>query len=76
MCSHKGMPEACPPPCLPWDSFYHGEALVVHGHWAARGYYRGARSMGLDSGCVYGGWLTAWCQEEDRIVRVKSRQQG
>ena len=74
MCAHKGVPGACPPPCLPWDSFYLGEPLVVHGHWAARGYYRGTRSMGLDSGCVYGGWLTAWCQEEDRIVQVKSRQ--
>ena len=74
MCSHKGVPEACPPPCLPWDSFYRGETLVLHGHWAARGYYRGTRSMGLDSGCVYGGWLTAWCQEEDRIVQVRSRQ--
>jgi bis(5'-nucleosyl)-tetraphosphatase (symmetrical) len=38
-----------------------------------RGYYRGARTMGLDSGCVYGGGLTAWCQDEDRIVRIPSR---
>jgi hypothetical protein len=32
--------------------------------------------MGLDSGCVYGGALTAWCQEEDRIVEVPSRESG
>ena len=74
MCSHKGVPEACRPPCLPWDSLYQGETMVVHGHWAARGYYRGTRSMGLDSACVYGGRLTAWCQEEDRIVQVRSQQ--
>jgi bis(5'-nucleosyl)-tetraphosphatase (symmetrical) len=47
---------------------------VVHGHWAARGYYRGDTTMGLDSGCVYGGSLTAWCQEEDRIVQVPSQE--
>jgi bis(5'-nucleosyl)-tetraphosphatase (symmetrical) len=62
---HKGVE-----PFRPWDDYYRGEALVVHGHWARRGYYRTERTMGLDSGCVYGGPLTAWCQEEDRIVQV------
>jgi bis(5'-nucleosyl)-tetraphosphatase (symmetrical) len=70
---HTGFPEDCPAPSLPWDAFYRGGTLVVHGHWAMRGYYRGARTMGLDSGCVYGGGLTAWCQDEDRIVRIPSR---
>jgi bis(5'-nucleosyl)-tetraphosphatase (symmetrical) len=50
--------------------FYRGESLVVHGHWAMRGYYRDVRTMGLDSGCVYGGSLTAWCQDDDRIVQI------
>jgi bis(5'-nucleosyl)-tetraphosphatase (symmetrical) len=63
-------PEDCPGDSVPWDSFYSGEALVVHGHWAHRGYHRSERTLGLDSGCVYGGKLTAWCQEEDRIVQV------
>ena len=69
-------PAECPPPYRPWDQFYRGTALVVHGHWAWRGHYRnppdGPRTMGLDSGCVYGGELTAWCQEEDRVVQVKA----
>ena len=46
---------------------------IVHGHWARRGYYRGPRTLGLDSGCVYGGPLTAWCVEEDRIVQVQRK---
>lgn len=66
-------PEDCPAPYQPWDKFYEGEATVVHGHWAWRGHYRGARTIGLDSGCVYGGPLTAWCVEEDRIVQVPSQ---
>lgn len=66
-------PEGCPPPYRPWDALYRGETLIVHGHWASRGYYRGPRTIGLDSGCVYGGFLTAWCQEEDRVVQVPSR---
>jgi hypothetical protein len=27
----------------------------------------------LDSACVYGGQLTAWCIEDDRIESVPSR---
>ncbi|MDX1389665.1 MAG: metallophosphoesterase [Acidobacteriota bacterium] len=69
-----GPPEDCPPPFRPWDEFYQGETLVVHGHWAQRGHYRTRNVLGLDSGCVYGGALTAWCQEDDRIVQVPSRQ--
>ena len=65
-----GPPEARREPFRPWDDFYRGETLVVHGHWAQRGYYRVERTMGLDSGCVYGGPLTAWCQDEDRVVQV------
>jgi bis(5'-nucleosyl)-tetraphosphatase (symmetrical) len=71
-----GPPGDCPEPFAPWDAFYQGPDLVVHGHWARRGYYRGERTMGLDSGCVYGGALTAWCQEEDRIVQIPSRESG
>ena len=69
--SFAGPPRDCPAPYRPWDAFYRGEALVVHGHWAMRGHYRGERTLGLDSGRVYGGPLTAWCQEEDRIVQVR-----
>ncbi|MBF0603284.1 MAG: symmetrical bis(5'-nucleosyl)-tetraphosphatase [Nitrospirae bacterium] len=32
---------------------------VVYGHWAAMGLTLNAHSKGLDSGCVYGGHLTA-----------------
>lgn len=71
MLDDPGPPETCPPPFRPWDAFYRGPALVVHGHWATRGAYRGAATMSLDSGCVYGGPLSAWCQEQDRLVRTR-----
>jgi len=69
---HAGGHESAPPGALAWDDLYRGETLVVHGHWARRGHYRSRRTMGLDSGCVYGGELTAWSQQEDRIVQVRS----
>lgn len=70
---HAGPPNGCRMPFRPWDAFLNSGALIVHGHWAWRGYYRGQYSLGLDSACVYGGPLTAWCQEEDRIVQVPAR---
>ncbi len=68
-----GRPSDAPPPFRPWDAFYAGENLIVHGHWAMRGHYRGARTMGLDSACVYGGHLTAWSVDDDRIESVPCR---
>lgn len=65
-----GPPSACLPPFHPWDSWWEGPERVVHGHWARRGHYRLGHSIGLDSGCVYGGPLTAWSLEEDRVVQV------
>lgn len=64
------LPQDCPAPYQPWDIYYRGDALIVHGHWAWRGHYRGEHTLGLDSGCVYGGPLTAYCLEDDRVVQV------
>ena len=43
---------------------------VVFGHWARRGLVIQPRLRGLDTGCVYGGRLTAWIVEENRLVQV------
>lgn len=65
-----GPPEGAEQPFRPWDELWRGREFVVHGHWGRRGFYRNHRTMGLDSGCVYGNPLTAWCHEEDRFERV------
>jgi bis(5'-nucleosyl)-tetraphosphatase (symmetrical) len=63
----------------PWDAYFrpadHGERRVVFGHWAARGLVRTESVIGLDTGCVWGGSLTAWIAEERRIVSVPARRQ-
>ena len=71
-----GRPEDAPKRFRPWDDFYLGSALVAHGHWAMRGAYRSGRTIGLDSACVYGGRLTAWCLDDDRIESVPCRAVG
>ena len=58
------------PPFRPWDDFYRGHKRVVFGHWARRGLVVRPQCIGLDTGCVYGGPLSAWIAEQDRVVQV------
>lgn len=58
------------PPFRPWDDFYRGGKRVVFGHWARRGLVVRPQCIGLDTGCCYGGKLSAWIAEEDRVVQV------
>jgi bis(5'-nucleosyl)-tetraphosphatase (symmetrical) len=47
---------------IPWfeaaDAHWHGPR-VVFGHWSTLGFFRDARVIALDTGCVWGGSLTA-----------------
>jgi bis(5'-nucleosyl)-tetraphosphatase (symmetrical) len=61
------------PEYRPWDEFYAGPRVAVFGHWAMRGLVVGSTVRGLDTGCVYGGRLSAWIAEEDRVVSVPAR---
>ena len=62
-----------------WHEVYRppdGDKVLVFGHDAPGGLVQRRRAdgspylIGLDTGCVYGGELTAWILEEDRIVQV------
>ncbi len=58
---------------VPWASVWPGPRLVVFGHDAVRGLQSRAHAVGLDTGCVYGGWLTGiWLPGRD-LVSVPSR---
>lgn len=66
------------PPFRPWFEFYPPPSAprrtVVFGHWSARGLVRKPLLRGLDTGCVWGGKLSAWIAEEDRLVQVPARR--
>ena len=62
-----------------WYDVYTGARRVVFGHDARRGLVRRERDgipwlIGLDTGCVYGGALSGYIPEEDRIVQVAARR--
>ena len=73
----RGMDPA-PPPYRPWHELFDrtrvGGRTVVFGHWARQGLLLKPGFRGLDSGCVWGGKLTGWIAEEDRIVQVDARR--
>jgi hypothetical protein len=56
----------------PWASLWKGPELVVFGHDAMRGIQRWPHAIGLDSGCVYGGALSALVLPELEIVSVRA----
>ena len=61
-------------PGRPWFEDYTGDKLVVFGHWAAlRGVVR-PNAIGLDTGCVYGGLLTALELPSRRLRSVQARR--
>ena len=53
----------------PWYANRCGDQRVFFGHWAAHGYRRGKGWVALDSGCVWGGVLTAYRIEDDELVQ-------
>jgi bis(5'-nucleosyl)-tetraphosphatase (symmetrical) len=67
--------EDVPDDRVPW--FEHPDrvtegARLLFGHWSAIGYHRRGRVHALDSGCVWGGELTAMRLEDGEIVQVPS----
>ena len=53
-----------------WHDLYKGDKLVVYAHWAKQGLQIKPHSIGLDTGCVYGGRLTGLWLPERNIIQV------
>ncbi len=58
-----------------WCEHYRESRLVVFGHWARREPVLRPNAVGLDTGCVYGGSLTALILPERRLVSVPARRE-
>ncbi|GAB0174834.1 MAG: metallophosphoesterase family protein [Candidatus Altimarinota bacterium] len=58
----------------PWYESYTGEKLVIYGHWATAGLRVTKNTIGLDTGCSFGGHLTAYCLETAEFWQVRANK--
>jgi len=75
----KGKPDSAPKPWLPWFKVpgrVSREQRIVFGHWSALGFLSERGVLGLATGCVWGGTLTAVNLDDPEAppVSVPSRQ--
>jgi len=69
----KGPPGQVRAPWLPWfrvPGRASAATRVIFGHWSALGFYRADGVLGLDTGCVWGGALTAVNLDDPEAPRV------
>lgn len=57
-----------------WADLWSGPPFVVYGHTPRPEIYKLKWSVGIDTGCVMGGFLTAYELPEKRFIQVKARQ--
>jgi bis(5'-nucleosyl)-tetraphosphatase (symmetrical) len=69
-----GPPADAPAGCRPWFelSSLPETVTVFFGHWAALGLHLGRNAIGLDTGCAWGGSLTALRLEDRRVFQEPS----
>jgi len=60
--------------CPAWADLWTGPPFVVYGHTPRSEIYKLKWSVGIDTACVMGGYLTAYILPEKRFVQVKARK--
>lgn len=57
-----------------WSTLWEGPPFVVYGHTPREEVVRTKWTLGIDTACVLGGFLTAYILPEKKIVQVKARE--
>jgi hypothetical protein len=58
----------------PWFERYRGEKIIIFGHWVFDAPLLRDNAIGIDTGCVYGGRLTAVVLPVGHLVSVPARR--
>jgi len=70
----KAPPSACPPGLVPWfdvPARATADVTVIFGHWSTLGLMLRDNAVCLDTGCVWGGSLTAMRLRDRKIIQVQ-----
>lgn len=70
--AEKGAPGSQPAHLLPWYALPQRKSrdlTIIFGHWSTLGFYQGHNVIGIDTGCLWGGQLTA-VQLDDDLRRI------
>ena len=70
----KGGIETAPPGYMPWFAVpgrVSADHTIIVGHWSALGFRQEEKLLGLDSGCLWGGTLTAVRLEDRRVFQYQ-----
>lgn len=70
---HKCAPAEAPPGLIPWYDMpgrQSRDVRVLFGHWSTLGLFVRHDVVGLDTGCLWGGRLTALRLEDGRVFQV------
>ncbi|MFP4165658.1 MAG: metallophosphoesterase [Opitutales bacterium] len=62
------------PDAPPWADSWNGPPFVVYGHTPRPHVLHQRWSIGIDTGCVYGGYLTAYIIETGELVQTRAHQ--
>jgi serine/threonine protein phosphatase 1 len=57
-----------------WANLWKQNPFVVYGHTPRKKIYRTPNSLGIDTGCVWGGHLTALILPDNEIVQIKAKK--
>ena len=74
----KGPPGRGPAGCMPWylvPGRRSANQQLVFGHWSALGFMQTRNLLALDSGCLWGGSLTAVRLEDQRVYQLPCQRQ-
>ncbi len=75
--TYKGPPDQSPKGFIPWFQISHRKStdgVIVCGHWSALGVHLDENLVALDSGCVWGGALSAIRLENRQVFQVTCRK--
>lgn len=74
----KAPPGRGPEGCIPWfeaPNRASADHTIVCGHWSALGFRQTENLIALDSGCLWGGCLTAVRLEDRKVFQVPCGRQ-